>query len=225
MNQVLSIFTTLLNSIKDYGVVNVIKTFMVMIMFGFVVRIMIDPTFLFKAYEQWTRTNHEIELTVREKNDLEVSKRMPVYLYKYHAERVFVVQYHNGISDWRYGSMRFEEHLPGIVPLKYEHSNIHLSWLRLPNYLRSNTLFIGSIEDFKNIDHTLYDSFIKCGTKYIAFINLTDTSGNPVGVFGVSWNKEIDLEYHLPKIKQYLYEDRGTLQNYVQPQLVNAKIK
>lgn len=78
---------------------NIVKTFMLMIMFSFVVRIMINPDFLFKAYKEYIQTEHVIEMSEREKNDLEVSSRLPVLLYKYHSDRVFIVQYHNGVSD------------------------------------------------------------------------------------------------------------------------------
>ena len=81
--------------------------------------------------------------------------------------------------------MRFEEHTSEVKALKYDHSGIHLSWLRLPNYLRSNTIFIGDIEQFRSIDATLYDSFSKAGTKYIAVINLTDDAGDAIGIFGI----------------------------------------
>lgn len=225
MNNQLPIFTTLLSSIKDYGIFNIMKAFMLMVMFSFVVRVMVNPNFLFRAYKEFIATEHVIEMTERERNDLEVNKRLPVYLYKYHADRVFVVQYHNGVSDWRYGSMRFEEHTSEVKALKYDHSGVHLSWLRLPNYLRSNTLFIGDIEQFRSIDATLYDSFSKAGTKYIAVINLTDSAGDAIGIFGICWNKEINLDEFRTKIEKYLYEDRGVLQNYVQPQIINASIK
>lgn len=121
--------------------------------------------------------------------------------------------------------MRFEEHTPATRALKYDHSNIHLSWLRIPTYLRRNTIFIGTLEQLKDIDNTLYKSFNDVNTKYIAAINLTDKDGNAVGIFGVCWNKEISLEEFEVKIEKYLYEDRGILQTYVQPQLINAEIK
>lgn len=127
MQNLLSVFTTLLSSIKEYGILNIGKAFMLMIMFSFVVRMMINPNFIFKSYTDFIRETHKTEMSLREKYDAEINKRMPIYLYKYHADRVFVVQYHNGVSDWQYGSMRFEEHKSGIEPLKFEHSNIHLS--------------------------------------------------------------------------------------------------
>jgi hypothetical protein len=225
MNQLLSIFTTLLSSIKEYGVVNTLKAFMLMIMFSFVVRVMINPNFLFESYSQWVQQTHKKEMCLREKNDLEISKRMPVLLYKYHADRVFVVQYHNGVSDWRYGSMRFEEHMPEVEPVKYDHSNIHLSWLKLPNYLKQHSLFIGTVEEFKDVDRTLYDMFKPKGTRYIAAANLIDSYGHSVGIFGVAWNKEINLKELRNKIEQYMYEDRGIIQTYTQPQIINPKIK
>lgn len=91
--------------------------------------------------------------------------------------------------------------------------------------MRANTIFIGSIEQFRTIDATLHDSFSKAGTKYIAVINLTDPAGDAIGIFGVCWNKEINLEEFRSKIEKYLYEDRGVLQNYVQPQIINVAIE
>jgi hypothetical protein len=86
-------------------------------------------------------------------------------------------------------------------------------------------LFIGTLEQLKDIDNTLYKSFNDVNTKYVAAINLVDRDGNAIGIFGVCWNEEISLDEFKPKIEKYLYEDRGILQSYVQPQLVNAEIK
>lgn len=47
-------------------------------------------------------------------------------------------------------------------------------------------MFIGSIEDLKDVDRTLYESLKRRDTKYFAATRLSDESGASVGVFGIT---------------------------------------
>ena len=47
--------------------------------------------------------------------------------------------------------------MPGIKSIKTGYDHVHLSWLSLPGYLKAHEIYIGHIEEFANIDGTLYE--------------------------------------------------------------------
>ena len=72
---------------------------MVLIIMAMTIRICCNPDFLFKKYLHFVREHHAIETAIREDHDAAVNRMLPTMLYKYHADRVYVVQFHNGVSD------------------------------------------------------------------------------------------------------------------------------
>ena len=80
--------------------------------------------------------------------------------------------------------MRFEYCMPGVKSVKTNYDHIHLSWLSLPSYLKTHELYIGTIEEFASVDHTLYEWYKQHGTKYVACVILRDVKGTPSGLLG-----------------------------------------
>jgi hypothetical protein len=56
--------------------------------------------------------------------------------------------------------------------------------LTLPEYLKANDVFIGTIEEFNEIDPTLGSWIIETGCEYIGCILLRDVDNYPVGILG-----------------------------------------
>lgn len=218
-------FKWLLSAAKEYSIFDFLKTCMLVFMMSVTIRVCYNPEFIFKKYIEFVREYHTIETSARETHDEAVNRMLPVMLYKYHADRVYIVQYHNGVSDWKYGSMRFEYCATGVKSVKTSYDHVHLSWLSLPLYLKNHELYIGTIEDFANIDKTLYEWYSQHGTKYVACVLLRDNSGAPSGILGFMWNKEIPLEDIEEKMISYMYEDRAALAPHTQNNIINAEIK
>lgn len=208
---------TLLQYIKDYGVLNIIRALALFVLLFLTLKICYDPSFLFKTYQEYKNQLHTIETIERTEADKRIKMMLPTYLYKYHSDRVWIIQCHNGISDWRYGSMRFEVCQEGVPSIKEEYEDFHLSWLDLYYYLEDNMIFIGSTEELKSIDATLYHRFVKNGVKYLACIMLQDDSGHPIGVLGHTWTGDITIESFKGKLRDYLIEDRGAIKEYLKP--------
>lgn len=221
----LSWLGSILNFMKEHSGWDIIKACLLLIIASLTLRICANPDFLFERYTEWIRKNHTIETELRETADQKIKQMLPTMLYKYHADRVWITQYHNGVSDWKYGSMRFEMTKPGIPAVKEQFDHIHMSWLTLPEYLKNNEVFIGTIEEFKNLDPTLGEWFIETDCEYVACTLLRDADNYPVGILGFMWNQEIPVENVNEKIRGYLFEDRIKLKPYVKHNIINAEIK
>ena len=109
---------TILQYIKDYGVCSILKALIIMFILSITLRICYNPAFLFDKYSDYMAQKHTQELVNRINDDKKVKDLLPKLLYRSNADRVWIIQYHNGISDWLYGSMRFELCGEGIHSIK-----------------------------------------------------------------------------------------------------------
>lgn len=151
--------------------------------------------------ESFSYTPREInnELYSRTEREAELKKELSFYLNKYHADRVFVIQYHNGTKDWQHGTMRFEKCSQNTVSMKKDYVNFNLTWLDMPFYLKEHDYFIGNICELKNIDPVLYYQFSSYNVQNVAFVIITDDNTDPIGILGftgtnLSINKNLLLK-------------------------------
>ena len=205
---------TILKTIKKYSVLEIIKAMILLFLLSMTIRVCIDPSFIFKQYEAYRKDFHDKELVERNNKDEQLKTNLVSWLYKYHADRIFIIQYHNGTKDWQHGTMRFEKCLNNTVSIKSDYVNFKLTWLVLPFYLKENDLFIGSMNELKSIDPVLYNQLTAKNVDYLACILIRDETGDPQGIFGCTWPKtDIDISTRVDKIHDYLIEDRVKVRN------------
>ena len=205
---------TILKTIKKYGVLEIVKAILLLFFVSMTIRICIDPGFIFEAWTEWAKRNHDRELVERNEKDEKLKNTLGQFLYKYHADRVFVIQYHNGTKDWQHGTMRFEKCLPNTVSMKSDYVNFNLTWLDLPFYLKENDLFIGSMDELERIDPVLHSQLLNKNVDYLACVLIRNEYGEPYGIFGATWPEtDIDISTRVSKIHDYLIEDRIVVRN------------
>lgn len=211
----LSWLGTLLNYIKQYGVFNIIKATMLLIILSFSLRLCFDPEYIFERYNKFVIEKHNIKLHERAELDRQIKNNLPTYLYKYRADRVWIIQYHNGIMDWQHGTMRFELTRSNLEPVQTQYNDFNLTWLNLPYYLKDHNLFVGDLNELQKCDRVLYEQLAKNNVAYLACILIKDNTGKDIGIFGVTWAsipKDIDVE----TIVQRLYTDSGEIKYLIQ---------
>lgn len=118
---------TILSYIKEYGVLNILKAAVTLMVLSIAIRVCYDPGFLFDKYIEYMNKRHDKELVLRSEKDGQLKDLLPVYLYKYHADRVGLIQYHNGTKDWQHGTMRFEKCDVGVNSIKEHYDNFNLT--------------------------------------------------------------------------------------------------
>lgn len=207
-------FDTVLNIIKKYSIIEIIKAMLLLMFLSMTIRICIDPSFIFEAWKEWQIQHHNAELVERNNKDELLKDYLTLWIHKYHADRVFIIQYHNGTKDWQHGTMRFEKCSQNTVSMKKDYVNFNLTWLDLPFYLKENDSFIGTIDELQAIDPTLYNQLLPYSVDYMACVIIRDDYGDPQGIFGCTWPKtDIDISTRGSKIHDYLIEDRVVVKN------------
>lgn len=217
INSGLSWLERILQLCKEYGVFNILKGLFILIMLSLTLRICYNPSFLFDKYTDYMTQRHTRELNERTEYDQQVKSLLPVYLYKYHADRVWIIQYHNGIMDWQHGTMRFELCNDDVESIKNQYNDFNLTWINLPYYLKENEVFIGDIVKLDSIDSTLYTQLKKNDVQYLACTIIKDSSGYPIGILGVTWkNIPPNIDSLQNKIHNYLIDDRADIKTLIQ---------
>lgn len=217
INSGLSWLERILQLCKEYGVFNILKGLFILIMLSLTLRICYNPSFLFDKYIDYMTQRHTKELYERTEYDQQVKSLLPVYLYKYHADRVWIIQYHNGIMDWQHGTMRFELCNDDVESIKNQYNDFNLTWINLPYYLKENEVFIGDMVKLDSIDSTLYTQLKKNDVQYLACTIIKDSSGYPIGILGVTWkNIPPNIDSLQNKIHNYLIDDRADIKTLIQ---------
>lgn len=213
----LSWLERILQLYKEYGVFNILKGLFILIMLSLTLRICYNPSFLFDKYIDYMTQRHTKKLYERAEYDQQVKSLLPVYLYKYHADRVWIIQYHNGIMDWQHGTMRFELCNDDVESIKNQYNDFNLTWINLPYYLKENEVFIGDMVKLDSIDSTLYTQLKKNDVQYLACTIIKDSSGYPIGILGVTWkNIPPNIDSLQNKIHNYLIDDRADIKTLIQ---------
>lgn len=217
INSGLSWLERILQLCKAYGVFNILKGLFILIMLSLTLRICYNPSFLFDKYTDYMTQRHTKGLYKRTEYDQQVKSLLPVYLYKYHADRVWIIQYHNGIMDWQHGTMRFELCNDDVESIKNQYNDFNLTWINLPYYLKENEVFIGDMVKLDSIDSTLYTQLKKNDVQYLACTIIKDSSGYPIGILGVTWkNIPPNIDSLQNKIHNYLIDDRADIKTLIQ---------
>ena len=213
----LSWLERILQLCKEYGVFNILKGLFILIMLSLTLRICYNPSFLFDKYTDYMTQRHVKELHERTEYDQQIKSLLPVYLYKYHADRIWIIQYHNGIMDWQHGTMRFELCNDEVESIKNQYNDFNLTWINLPYYLKTNEVFIGDMVKLDSIDSTLYTQLKKNNVQYLACTIIKDNSGYPIGILGVTWkNIPPNIDRLQNKIHNYLIDDRADIKTLIQ---------
>lgn len=208
---------TLLQYIKDYGISNILKALIIILL----MQLCYNPTAIFEKYSEYMTQKHNIELENRANDDKKVKELLPKLLYGSGASRVWIIQYHNGISDWQYGSMRFELTSEGTCSIKEQYDNFHLSWLNFPDYLKVHKFFIGDLEAIKEIDLTLYNNFKKNDVAFLSCILLSDSDGHPTGILGFTWDNNQTVKHENSGIQTSLIRYGAIVEQYIKPNIIN----
>lgn len=215
MSPGLSWLSTILGFIEKYGIWTIIKGCFLLIIVSFVIRVCTDPSFIYDSYLEYAEQSHRMELEQRHYYDKQVENIISKYLYKYRADRIWIINYHNGTMDWRHGTMRFEKCNEGVPYIRDQYDNFNLTWITLTNYVQDHEYFVGSIEDLKEIDNVLYLKLKSNNINYIACILIRDTVNYPIGIFGVSY-QEIPDKITQGKLHDYLIVDKMEIQPLIE---------
>lgn len=134
---------------------------------------------------------HDRAVGKRYANSPKIDNYLSEVLYKYGADRVCIVEMHNGTKNvaglpFIYGEMTYEVCRDGILPVDADYTQFNLSRLSFPNFMYEHNAFCGKVTDLSKIDEKFADRLLVNNSTYLCGYTLHGKD-NVIGYFGVIW--------------------------------------
>lgn len=159
---------------------------------------------------------HTTASEVRKEVDPKITKTLTRMLYSMNADRVSVLEMHNGKENptalpFLYCDMTYEETKDHVPYVAEEYEDLNMSKFQFPTFLYKNKIFYGTIEDIMEIDKKLGLRLEMNDVKYIGMVLIR--TNTDIGFMTISWLEEpemsrdaiiADLTYYVQEIGTYL---------------------
>ena len=134
---------------------------------------------------------HDIAMERRQEIKPLIDNVMMSTLNQLNADRVFVIEMHNGTNNtsglpFLYGEMTYEIVADNVSHVDDDYMNFSLSRFAFPSYIEKEHIWVGSIEDFKQIDSKLAQRLMSNDVSYIAISHIHGVK-NELGFYGITY--------------------------------------
>lgn len=148
-------------------------------------------------------TKHDMALEVRQTIKPQMTAILRSTLDVLSADRVFVMEMHNGTNNtaglpFIYGEMTYEEVADGVLHVDEDYTQLNLSRFNFPLYIEKNHIWQGSIEELSKIDDKLAKRLASNGVTYFIISHIHGVK-NELGYFGISY-----CDNNQPKSKDFI---------------------
>ena len=226
--KVVNWFERMVQIVDTYGIKTIILTFLLiasligLVMFANA----IENQHVIEKWLSSDNTTHAIGADIRKEINPKVTKTMTKLLYKMEADRVSILEMHNGKENptalpFIYCDMTYEETMDRIPYISEEYVDLNMSKFTFPSYLYDHRYFIGSVEEIYSIDKKLAMRLDANNVKYCGVILIR--TNIDIGFLMLSYmdkpNKSNDLilaelSYYVQEIGTYLdYAKQVELKN------------
>lgn len=142
------------------------------------------------------KQRHDEGLKLRSEIDPLVRQQLLKMLYSLDAERVFVIETHNGTSNlsglpFRFADMTYEEINKVTFSVSEEYSNVSASRYSIFHYLSENLIFVGTINELMSIDNKMAYKMAANEATYVG-LKLINGVNEPLGIIGVTYSTRHD---------------------------------
>lgn len=193
-NFVLNLLEKILLLEKKYGFWNILKSLLVIILIILLSYLMINPTFLFKKFEDFQTEKHNVEMQQREVFDPNLRSLLRALRRETKANRVFFFEIHDGIKGstgfrFRYADMRYELLDETTEEIAYLYENVNMSLYPMFTYVYQKRSLFADMEKMKDIDIKMSKRIKNNGTNYLA-LRVCYLNGEPKGIIGLSFKND-----------------------------------
>ena len=134
---------------------------------------------------------HDRAVEKRYVNSPKIDQILNEVLYKYGADRVCVVEMHNGTKNvaglpFIYGEMTYEVCRDGILPVDADYTQFNLSRLSFPTFMFEHNAYCGGMSDLGRIDDKFAERLLVNNSTFLCGYTLHGAD-NVIGDFGVIW--------------------------------------
>ena len=164
------------------------------------------------------KTTDKLLATEREKEAIRdditpmIQRDIETILYTLDADRVFIFELHNGVSNpsglpFAFANMNYEvsNRERGVDRVFEKYVNVPLTMYTYPEYMRKYKFFIGTGDEIEDIDYDFAKSLKNDGGKFVAMVYMSNGNG-PLGFLGISFHDMDRVPNHdliENKIKSY----------------------
>lgn len=195
----LGFLENVINIIKKYGIWETLKAIFIIGLFvwvmynahnvGSIVKDVVQTEF--KAHAEQVEQEHSDALDIRKKIKPEVDDILKSTLNALGADRVFVMEMHNGSNNtsglpFIYGEMTYEQVTNGIEHIDDDYININLSRFSFPLFMEREHVWCGDIKELSKVDDKLAKRMESNNVTYFAIMHIYGVS-NLIGYFGVTY--------------------------------------
>ena len=161
------------------------------------ITITLNPGIVLEKIEQYTERVAENKREWREKNDPIIRADMRNMMYHLDANRVSVMEFHNGKSNpgglgFYYVDMTYEVCKDDCLSIANQYVNVNLSLLNISTILYRDGYWYGTTDELRKTDPMLANMIERNGTKWIALLLLEGSS--ELGILEVSFDCAPDPE-------------------------------
>lgn len=141
---------------------------------------------------------HDAAIEVRKHIKPQIDEILSNTLTAVEADRVFVLEMHNGTNNtsglpFLYVEMTYCQVADGVNHIDEDYINLNLSRFDFPLYLEDKQYWYGSVEELRQIDPKMAMRLESNGAKYFAIMTIQGVK-NELGYFGVSFTHDIAIE-------------------------------
>lgn len=185
----------MLKLLSKYGVWNIIKAIMLIVVFFAVIWTMnnMDRVFENVIIKQNEQKIEQHELVLKHRNEIKpkIDLILKNSLEDMNADRVFVIEMHNGTNSltglpFVYCEMTYETCKKGIMHVDDEYGSVVMSRYALPYYMTENQVYVGSVDELEEIDPKLAHRMRDNGSTYICVANMYSLD-NYIGYVGIGY--------------------------------------
>ena len=226
--KVVNWFERMVQIVDTYGIKTITLTFLLIASFIGLIMFAnaIENQHVIEKWLSNDNTTHTIGADIRKEINPKVIKTMTKLLYKMEADRVSILEMHNGKENptalpFTYCDMTYEETMDRIPYISEEYVDLNMSKFTFPSYLYDHRYFIGSVEEIYSVDKKLAMRLDANNVKYCGIILIR--TNIDIGFLMLSYldipNKSNDLilaelSYYVQEIGTYLdYAKQVELKN------------
>ena len=195
----LGFLETMIKTIKKHGVWETLKAIFIGGLFiwvmynaqnvGSIVKDVVKTEF--KTHSEQVEQEHSDALDIRNKIKPEVDDILKTSLVTLGADRVFVMEMHNGSNNtsglpFIYGEMTYEQVRSGIEHIDDDYININLSRFSFPLFMEREHVWCGTIKELSEVDDKLAKRMESNDVTYFAIMHIYGVS-NLIGYFGITY--------------------------------------
>lgn len=144
-----------------------------------------------ETHSESVEQQHDDALKVRQAIKPEIDKTLKSVLTQLNADRVFILEMHNGNNNtsglpFAYAEMTYEEVSDNITHIDDDYINLNLSRFAFPLILEEELIWQGSIKDLAALDDKLAKRLSSNDVTYFAIMQIRGLD-NLLGYFGLSY--------------------------------------